>query len=69
MGYELYLATLSAKCQLYRDRRFYWLKKPEYPRKTTDMSQVTDKLNHIMLYRVHFAMNEVRTINFNGDRH
>jgi hypothetical protein len=61
MGYELYLATLSAKCQLYRDRQFYWLKKPEYPKKTTDMSQVTDKLNHIMLYRVHFAMNGVQT--------
>jgi hypothetical protein len=48
--------------------RFYWWRKPEYPEKTTDLTQVTEKLS-INAVSSTPRLRGIRTHNVSGDRH
>jgi hypothetical protein len=54
----MFSATFN-RIQGYHGGQFYCWRKPEHPYNTTDLSQVNENPNHIMLHRVHLAMNGV----------
>ena len=58
---------LSTMVQLYRGGQFYWWRKPEYPKKTFDLPQVTDQLlSHNLVSSTH-RLSGIRTHNVSGD--
>jgi len=60
---------LAPLLTIFQWRSVLLMKETEGPEKTTDLSKLTDKLYHIMFYRVHLVMNGVWAHNFSGDRH
>jgi len=60
------LTPLSTICLLYLWQSVLLVEETGVP---GENHQVTDKLYHMMLYRVHLGMNRVRTHKFSGDGH
>ena len=52
MEIVIFFTPLLTIFQLYRGGHLYLWKKPECPEKTSNLPQVTDKLYHILLYRI-----------------
>ena len=55
--------------QFYHGCQFYWWGEPEYPEKTTDLTQAKNVFYHIMLHWVHLTPSGIITHNISGDRH
>jgi len=47
------LTSLSIIFQLFRGGQFYWWRKPEYPKQSPDMPQVTENLYHKVVWSTH----------------
>jgi hypothetical protein len=63
------LMPLSTICQLYHGGWFYSWRKLEYPEKTTDLLQVTDKLLSHNVVSSTPCLSGIQTHNVNRDRH
>ena len=63
------LTPLSTIIQLYCGGQFFGGENLSTRRKPLTCRKLLTNFYHIMLYRVHIAMNEVRTHNVSGDRH
>ena len=68
MRVMVFNANFQTIFQLYRSGQLYRWRKPNFPVKTTELLQVTYKLDH-MLFRVQLIMSGFGTHNFSGDRH
>ena len=61
-GVGLWCSTpFSTLFQLCRGGEIFKRRKLEYPEKTNDLSQVTDKLDYIILFEVHLAISGIQT--------